>query len=155
VTDVTERTATNTWEDEDFRAVLKEIEDMRDDSADIMATARGKVMNNKKREKNRIKIAKQELGIDSTILRTILKQREIERKLQKLTEDVSDDMIDVYEDAAGQFSLFAPADGEAPAETAAQAAARQRKAKIDEVTEREQAEGAKALDELAGGEAVH
>lgn len=148
------RTGTNTWEDADFLAVLKEIEEMREDSAEIMATARGKVMNNKKREKNKIKMAKQELGIDSSILTTVLKQREIERRLQKLAENVSDDMIDLYEDCAGQFSLFAPDEGQ-PAVPAAQAAAAERAAQVQKITDEEQAAGAEALDELAGSEVVH
>jgi hypothetical protein len=145
----------NTFEDEDFRQVIAEIEEADEEAEEIMASARGKVSSIRTRQKNRIKIAKQELQIPSDVLRAVLKQRKLERKLKLLAENVPDDMIEVYEDAAGQFSLFAVGDDEeVPTGNAAQAAARLRKSKIDEVTEREQAEGAAALEELAG-EAVH
>lgn len=140
------------FEDEDFRAVLTEIEEADDEAETLMATTRGKVQGIRKRQKNRIKIAKQELGIPSDVLRAVLKQRKLETKLKRLTEEVSDDQIETYEDCAGQFSLFAPVEGEAKAPTAAQAAAKQRKADIKAKSEEEQAEGAKALEELA---AVH
>lgn len=142
----------NTYNDEDMAKVIAEIEEMRDEKADIMATARGKAMNVTKREKNRIKMAKQELGIPTDILTTLLKQRELERKMQRLAEDVSEDMIEVYEDAAGQFSLFKAEEGERQV-TAAQAAARKAAEQSREAHEAEQAEGQAALDELAG--AVH
>jgi hypothetical protein len=140
----------NSFEDDDFRTVLTEIEEADEEAESIMASARGKVSAIRKRQKNRIKIAKQELGIPSDVLRAVLKQRKLEQKLKALAGDVSDDLIEVYEDAAGQFSLFAPAEGEAPAETGAQAAARERKAEIAAASHAEQAEGAAALEELAG-----
>lgn len=141
----------NTYDDDDFRQVLSEMEEMDDEAETIMASARGKVQSIRKRQKNRIKIAKQELQIPSDVLRAILKQRKLEIKLQRLTEDVSDDMIEVFDDAAGQFSLFATGEDEPEAVSPAQAAARKRKAEIAEVTAKEQADGAAALNELAGG----
>jgi hypothetical protein len=140
----------NTYNDEDMAAVIAEIEEMREEKADIMATARGKAMNVTKREKNRIKMAKQELGIPSDILTTLLKQRELERKMERLAEGVSDDMIEVYEDAAKSFGLFA----DTPLGEAAVAAAQKAAAQSREAHEAEQAEGQAALDELAKG-AVH
>ncbi|MEX0684023.1 MAG: hypothetical protein WD472_11305 [Dehalococcoidia bacterium] len=136
--------------DDDFRQVLGEIEEMDAEAETIMASARGKVQGIRKRQKNRKKIAKSELGIPGDVLNAVLKQRKLETQLKRISEEVADELIELYEDCSGQFSLFASADGEAPAETAAQAAARQRKAEIAAVSEREQAEGAAALDELSG-----
>lgn len=144
----------NSYEDSDFLTVLKEIEEMHDEVETVMASARGKVAGIKARIKNRIKIADKELQIPPDILRAVLSQRKLERQIKNLAASVKDDLIEVFEDAAGQFSLFAPADGE-EAKPAAQAAAEQRKAEIQKITDEEQQAGAEALDELASGEAVH
>ena len=140
----------NSYEDSDFAQVIAEIEEMDEEIASIQATAAGKIGGVKTRKSNRIKIAKQELGIPSDVLKAVLAQRGLERKLQKLAGGVPDDLIEVYEDASGQFSLFKAEEGQ-PAKPAAQAAAQQRAADIQKVTEKEQAEGSAALDELAGG----
>ena len=144
----------NGYEDDDFRQVIAEIEDADEEAESIMATARGKVSAIRTRQKNRIKIAKQELRIPSDVLRAVLKQRKLEQKLKDLASTVPDDLIEVFEDASGQFSMFAPSGDDAPAETSAQAAARQRREEVQAVTDREQEEGAAALDELTGGQ-VH
>src|SRR5690606_4491832 len=144
----------NGYADEDFAQVIAEIEEMDEEIASIQATAAGKIGGVKTRKSNRIKIAKQELGIPTDVLKAVLKQRDLERKLQKLAGGVPDDLIEVYEDASGQFSLFKAEEGH-PAKPAAQAAAEQRAAEIQKITDEEQAEGAAALDELAGGEAMH
>lgn len=144
----------NGYADEDFAQVIAEIEEMDEEIASIQATAAGKIGGVKTRKSNRIKIAKQELGIPTDVLKAVLKQRDLERKLQKLAGGVPDDLIEVYEDASGQFSLFKAEEGK-PAKPAAQAAAEQRAAEIQKITDEEQAEGAAALDELAGGEAMH
>lgn len=139
----------NSYEDSDFAQVIAEIEEMDEEIASIQATAAGKIGGVKTRKSNRIKIAKQELGIPSDVLKAVLAQRGLERKLQKLAGGVPDDLIEVYEDASGQFSLFKAADN-APAKPAAQAAAEQRAAEVQKVTDEEQAAGAAALSELAG-----
>lgn len=137
----------NSYEDSDFAQIIAEIEEMDDEIASIQATAAGKIGGVKTRKSNRIKIAKQELGIPSDVLKAVLAQRGLERKLQKLAGGVPDDLIEVYEDASGQFSLFKVEEGQ-PAKPAAQAAAEQRAADIQAVTDQEQAEGAAALDSL-------
>lgn len=145
--------AANGYDDEDMRQVIQEIEDADDEAETIMATARGKVSGIRTRQKNRIKIAKQELRIPSDVLRAVLKQRKLERKLKLLAESVSDDMAEVYVDASGQFSLFKPEDG-GTAKPAAQAAAEERQAEAAAREAQEQADGEAALAELAG-EAMH
>lgn len=151
---MTEPQRKNSYNDEDFAQVIAEIEEMDEEIASIQATAAGKIGGVKTRKSNRIKIAKAELGIPSDVLKAVLKQRDLERKLQKLAGGVPDDLIEVYEDASGQFSLFKAEEGQ-PAKPAAQAAAEQRAAEIQKITDEEQAAGAEALDELASGEAVH
>jgi len=143
----------NSFEDADFELVISEIEEMDEEIETISATARGKISGVKTRQKNRITIAKQELGIPTDVLKAVLKQRKLERQLAKISAGVPDDMVELYADAAGQFSFLKP-DDEHPQDNAAQIAARQRQAEIDEVAEQEQKEGAEALDELASGQ-VH
>lgn len=140
---------TNGYEDEDFRTVLAELDEMDAEAEAVMASAKGKVSGIRKRQKNRIKIADKELNIPPTILRAIRAQRKLERQMQALADDLPDDLAEVYEDAAGQFSMFAPEDDEDEPETAAQAAAKKRTAAAAAHQEQEQAEGAAALDELA------
>jgi len=143
----------NSFEDSDFEQVISEIEEMDEEIATIQATAAGKIGGVKTRKANRIKIAKAELGIPTDVLKAVLKQRDLERKLAKISAGIPDDQIELYADAAGQFSFLKP-DAEHPTDNAAQVAARQRQAEIQKVTDEEQAEGAAALDELAEG-AVH
>ena len=144
----------NGYDDDDFRSVISEMEEMDEEAEHLMSTARGKVQNIRKRQKNRVKIAKAELGIPSDVLNAVLKQRKLERKLEKLASEISEDMIEVYEDASGQFSLFHTDDGE-PQVTAAQAAARKATEQAREAHEAEQSEGGAVLDEMAGKAAVH
>lgn len=143
----------NGYEDDDLRQVLAELDEMDDEIAELIASVGGKVTAVKTRQKNRIKIADKELNIPPELVRAIRKQRKLERQMQAVADDLPEDLVEVFEDAAGQFSLFAPVAGEEPVETAAQAAARKRRDEIAEVTEKEQAEGEAALSELTG--AVH
>lgn len=137
----------NGYDDDDFIQVIGEIEEMDDEIASIKATSAGKISGVSTRRKNRIKIAKQELGIPSDVLLAVLKQRQLERKIQSLSTSISDDLVEVYADAAGQFSFLKP-DKDHPTDNAAQVAARQRIADIAKITEEEQAEGEAALNEL-------
>lgn len=137
----------NAYEDADFLAVVQEIEEADDEIETISATARGKISGVKTRQKNRKKIASLELGIPTDILNAVLKQRRLERQIAKISAGVPDDMVELYADAAGQFSFLQP-DEAHPTDNAAQVAARQRAADIQKVTDAEQAEGAAALDSL-------
>lgn len=137
----------NGYEDEDFRTVLGEMDEMDEEADTIMASAKGKVSAIRKRQKNRIKIADKELNIPSDVLRAVRAQRKLERKLADIAATLPNDKVELYADAAGQFSWLPP-DEEHPDDTAAQTAARKRKAEIDKVTEAEQAEGEKVLKDL-------
>jgi hypothetical protein len=139
----------NSFEDSDFELVISEIEEMDDEIETISATARGKIGGVKTRQKNRITIAKQELGIPTDVLKAVLKQRKLERQLSKISAGIPDDMVELYADAAGQFTFLKP-DAEHPTDNAAQVAARKRAADIQRVTDEEQQAGAEALNELAG-----
>jgi hypothetical protein len=137
----------NSYHDSDFAQVIAEVEEMDEEIASIQATAAGKIGGVKTRKSNRIKIAKQELGIPSDVLKAVLAQRVLERKLQKLAGGVPDDLIEVYEDASGQFSLFKAADGEV-AKPAAQAAAEQSVDLRQAATDADAEAGAAVFDQL-------
>ena len=151
---MTSKPKSNSYEDSDFEQVIAEIEEADDEIETISATARGKISAVKTRQKNRIKIAKQELGIPTDVLKAVLKQRRLERQLAKISAGIPDDEVELYADAAGQFSFLKPTEDH-PQDNAAQVAARQRMADIQRVTDEEQAAGQEALDELVGEQAVH
>jgi len=138
----------NSYEDDDFAQVISEIEEMDDEIASIKAASAGKISGVSTRRKNRIKIANQELGIPSDVLRAVLKQRSLERQIKSLVASVPDDLVEVYADAAGQFSFLKP-DDDHPTDNAAQVAAREQIAENARRSEAEQEEGTKVIDELA------
>lgn len=138
----------NTFDADDLKQIISEIEEMDTEVEDIMASARGKTMNIRARQKLKKKHAREHLGIPMSILSAALKTRKLERQLKKVAEDVPEDLAEVWVDAAGQFSLFKPVEGE-PADTAAVAAAKAHAEKAKAHHDQEQAEGEAALNELA------
>ncbi len=145
----------NSYDDDDMKALLDVLDEKDAEALEIMASAMGKVAGIRKWQKAEIKRAKDDLGIPTGVLKPLRKMRALEKQMRKVADEVAEDLVEVFEDAVGQFSFLAPADAETaePENDAARAAA-QRKAEVAEVTEREQAEGEAVLDELAG-EAVH
>lgn len=135
----------NSWEDDDFRQIVDEIEEMEDERADVKAEAASKSLNISNRIKNRKTQAKA-LGIPLTVLGAVLKQRKLERQLSEIAKSIPDDDIELYEDASGQFGWLPPVDGLSPA----QVAAKQVREDSDRRHEAEQDEGARVLEELAG-----
>lgn len=144
----------NSFEDADFLQVLQEIEEADEEIETISATARGKIGGVKTRQKNRIKIAKAELGIPTDVLKAVLKQRKLERQLAKISAGIPDDEVELYLDAANQFSFLKP-DEEHPQDNAAAVAARQRMAEQEAREAAEVEEGGKLLDDLASGRELH
>lgn len=143
----------NTYDDDDMRAVLTVLDEKDDEAESIMAAAMGKVAGIRKWQKAEIKRAKDELGIPTSVLKPLRKMRALERQMQKIAGDVSEDMIEVFEDATGQFSMFASDDGDpADAANSAQLAARQAAKEARERQDAEQAEGEQVLNDMA---AVH
>lgn len=140
----------NSYEPEDLAKIIGEVEELREDTQEILAAARGKAGNNKKREINVIKMAEKELGIPQKIVRASLRQRDLERQLQKNAESVGDDLVEMYVEASGQMSMFKPVEGQSVS-TPGEAAAIAARAAIQKVTDEEQAAGSEALNELAGG----
>lgn len=141
----------NGYEDSDFRDVIAEIEEMDGEAEGIMASARGKVSAIRKRQKNKKKQAKDELAIPSAILTAALKTRKLERQMQRIAEDIPEELTEVWVDAAGQFSMFSPAEGEEPkevAEPAAKSAAKKRQKQAKAEHDAEQSAGAEILDGL-------
>lgn len=145
----------NSYSDDDMKALLDVLDEKDAEALEIMASAMGKVAGIRKWQKAEIKRAKDDLGIPTGVLKPLRKMRALEKQMRKVADEVAEDLVEVFEDAVGQFSFFAPAEAEAAEpETAAARAAADRKAAVAEVTEREQAEGEAVLDELAGGQ-VH
>jgi hypothetical protein len=139
----------NSYEPEDLENLVGEVEEMRGEAQEILASARGKAGNIKKREQTLIKSREKELGIPQKIVRAALRQRELERLLQKNAESVGDDLVEMYVEASGQMSMFKPVEGQSVS-TPGEAAAIAARAAIQKVTDEEQAAGAEALNELAG-----
>lgn len=139
----------NSYSDEDLAKLVDAIEEVRDDSADIMASARGKAMNNAKREQNLIKMGEQQNRIPPKIVKAVLRQRVLERAQKKNAESVGDDLTEVYVDASAQMSLFKVEEGQ-PVKNTATAAAEAVAAEARKNEEDEQEEGARVLEGLAG-----
>lgn len=142
----------NTYDDDDMRAVLTVLDEKDDEAESIMASARGKVAGIRKWQKAEIKRAKDDLGIPTSVLKPLRKMRALERQMQKIAGDVSEDMIEVFEDATGQFSMFASDGDAADVANSAQLAARQAAKEARERQDAEQAEGEQVLNDMA---AVH
>lgn len=143
---------TNGYSDDDFRQVLQEIEEFEEQKLSIRAKAAGECGGIAKRIKNAKATAKA-LGIPLLVLGASLKARKLERQLQAIADDIPEDLAEVWLDAAGQFSMFAPEADEPQDEApAAKKAARRAKKAAEANQEAEQAEGAEVLDTLA---AVH
>lgn len=142
----------NGFEDSDCQQQIEAVETLVAEKASIMAEAAARCSGIAKRIQNEIKTAKA-LGVPTKSFKTILRVRVLERKIKDATADVPEDEIELYEDMAGQFSIFAPAPGEKPSkDTTATKAAKKVKAAQQANHDAEQAEGAEALDSLA---AVH
>jgi hypothetical protein len=139
---------TNGYEDDDFRKILAEIEGYEDDKASIRDKAAGECGGLAKKIKNAKATAKA-LGIPLSVLGASLKSRKLERQLQAIADDIPEDLIEVWEDAAGQFSMFAPkADEQQEEAPVAKKAARRAKTAAQANQEAEQEEGSRVLDEL-------
>lgn len=145
---------TNGYADEDFRNVLDEIEGYVDEQASIRAEAAGRCGGLAKKIKNAKATAKA-LGIPLAVLGASLKARKLERQLQAIADDIPEDLIEVWVDAAGQFAWLPP-DEDEPKASPAKKAAKRAKSAADANAEQEQIDGAAVIDGLAGQtEAVH
>lgn len=141
----------NSYDDDDMRQLIGEIETLEAEKVSIRAEAAGKCGGVSKKIGNAKGRAK-ELGIPLAILNGLLKTRKLERQIAAAGQGIPDDLAELWEEASGQFSFLAP-DGQEPAEpgeTAAQRAARQRKAEADAHQEAEQKAGEEVLKDLTG-----
>lgn len=138
----------NSFDDSDLAQVIERIEAAKAKEADTKATAAA----DRKRTIKVIEAEAKNVGIPLKSLRKTLKVRALQQKIEAEVQGVPDNEIELFFDMQGQSSWLAPDEGH-PTESDAQIAARRRIAEIQKVTDVEQAEGAAALDELAG--AVH
>lgn len=143
----------NGYEDDDMRQLIGEIETLEAEKVSIRAKAAGECGGVAKKIGNAKGRAK-ELGIPLAILNGLLKTRKLERQIAAAGNTIPDELAELWVEASGQFSFLAPEGEEPPepGETAAQRAARQRKADADAHHEAEQAEGDRVLGELAGAQ---
>ncbi|AVX04309.1 hypothetical protein MXMO3_01784 [Maritalea myrionectae] len=135
----------NTYDDDDLKAVVDEIEAFEAKKEEIMAAARGECAGIAKKIKDTKKRAKTELRIPGKPLSALLKTRKLERQIKEVADGVDEDEIEIFEDMTGQFSFLKPANDD---QTPAQAAASQRREEVDEQEEREHEEGEKELNKL-------
>lgn len=105
----------NTYSDDDMRSVIEQIEKLEAQKGSARMTAAaecsalaGKIKATKKEAK--------ELGIPMKVLNPILRRRKLERQISEL--GVDEEYAEVYEDAAGQFCMFAPVERDEPADPA-------------------------------------
>lgn len=142
----------NGYEDDDMRQLIGEIETLEAEKVSIRAKAAGECGGVSKKignAKGRVK----ELGIPLAILNGLLKTRKLERQIEAAGQGIPDDLAELWLEASGQFSFLAPEGEEPPepGETAAQRAAKQRKAEADANHEAEQQAGEEVLKDLTGG----
>lgn len=148
----------NSADDDDFRQALEEVEQIDTEADEKKEAHRSEMATIRERKKRKIKMLCQELGMDRDVFEAMLADRAEDRAYQakkaKRAKKMPDTKIELFLDSLHQFSWLPPVEDDAKPETPAERAARERIEAINAITEAEQAEGAAALDELAG-EAVH
>lgn len=149
----------NSADDDDFRQALEEVEGIDTEADEKKEAHRSEMATIRERKKRKIKMLCQELGMDRDVFEAMLADRAEDRAYQakkaKRAKKIPDAKIELFMDSLNQFSWLPPmSDEEGIPESAAARAARERIEAINAITEAEQAEGAAALDDLAG-EAVH
>lgn len=139
----------NTFDDDDMRQILGEIEGMEAEKVSIRAKAAGECGGVTKQIAN-AKTRAKELGIPLAILNGLIKTRKLERQIEAVADNIPEDFVVLFEESSGQFSIFAPEGDEPhePVETTVQAAAKKRADKVKASQEAEQVEGAAVLDKL-------
>ena len=144
----------NSADDDDFRQALEEVEQIDTEADEKKEAHRSEMATIRERKKRKIKMLCQELGMDRDVFEAMLADRAEDRAYQ--AKKIPDAKIELFMDSLNQFSWLPPlSDDDGIPESAAARAARERIEAINAITETEQAEGAAALDELAGSEAVH
>lgn len=136
------------YEDSDLRQVIDEIEAMEDEKVSIRMKAAADAGVIAKRIKAKKKEAKDAAGIPTTILNRLLKQRDLERKLEANANEVEEQLIELFAEASGQFSWLAPSPEEPQKEVPAARAARRAKNRAEAHQAAEQADGERVLAEL-------
>lgn len=152
----------NSANDEDWIQALQEVEEITVGEADAERerhkSADATIREKAKRKK---KMLCAELGIDAEVFDAMLADRAEDRKYEaakaKRAAKIPDTKVEYFLDALGQYAWIEPvepAEGTGP-ESVAERATRERIEAIQKITDEEAAEGAAALDELAGADAVH
>lgn len=98
------------YDDDDLKAKIDEIEALEAQKTTIMAKAAAECSAIAGKIKAAKKEAKDDLSIPLKVLNPLLRRRKLERKIQETDEAVDDDFAEIYQDAAGQFCFFSPAE---------------------------------------------
>lgn len=98
----------NTYDDDDMRDIIDQIEAHEASKKAIIAKAMGECSGLSAKIKELKKTAKDDLSIPLKVLNPILKRRKLERQIDDINEGVDEDFAEVFEDAVGQFCMFAP-----------------------------------------------
>lgn len=133
----------NGFDDDDLRQIVERIDEAKATERDEKKAASDK----RKRAIKIIEAEAKNVGVPLASLRKLIKVRDLEAKLKAEVEGLPEDEIEVFADMEGQLSFLRPINAD---ETPGQVAARQRIADLAAINEVEQAEGEKALAELAG-----
>lgn len=131
------------YDDDDLRQVVERI----DAAKETERTEKQAAADKRKRAIKIIETEAQNVGIPLKSLRKLIKVRTLEAKLQAEVDGLPEDEIEIFADMEGQLSFLRPVNAD---ETPGQVAARKRIAEIAAINEVEQAEGERALAELAG-----
>lgn len=133
----------NGYDDSDLHQIVERIDEAKATERDEKKAASDK----RKRAIKIIEAEAKNVGVPLASLRKLIKVRELQAKLKAEVDKLPEDEIEVFADMEGQLSFLRPVTID---ETPGQVAARQRIAEIAAINELEQAEGEKALAELAG-----
>jgi hypothetical protein len=134
----------NGFDDDDLAQVVERIDAAKETEREEKQAASDK----RKRAIKIIEAEAKNVGIPLASLRRLIKVRDLQTKLKAEVGKLPEDELEVFSDMEGQLSFLRPV---SVLETPGMVAVRLRQAEIAAVTEAEQAEGEKALAELAGG----
>lgn len=140
---------TNSYDNDDLKAIVEEIEGFIDDEKSTIKAAKQLRQSEVKKAKKRAK----DLNIPNDILVATIAERKLDRETSERRSEivgkVKEDHLELFEESSGQLSWFKP-DSKSPKRSATQEEVERRRAAIQARTDAEQAEGAAVLDDLTG-----
>lgn len=108
---MTEAASNRAYSDDDFKKVLATIEEHEAKKEEVMASARGTASGYARLIANEIKTAAK-LGISKDLLNAVRRNRKLEQQIADNAANLPSDLIELFEEASGQFSMFPTEEGE-------------------------------------------